>query len=115
MFIENRINLNNNIYYVRIETEYKKDNDGMIKLFYKDSDKIFDGGDLSILIRELENNYSKNKYDSDIYYLNDIFYIYDNIPLLCGIKTEYISSKDNIVYSRDYIFKEEIEKYVKLF
>lgn len=43
----------------------------------------------------------------------DCLYIYDRIPFLSGIKNVYISSKDNLPYSKSYISKDEIEKYVK--
>lgn len=109
MKIEKRISLNNNIYYVVIDVEYKFD--GVItRLCLKNyKDDYFDSGDFSCLIEKIEKNYSNDKvleYDNKIGFMADILYIYDRIPFLTGIKEVYINSTC-------YILKEEIDNYIK--
>ena len=52
-------------------------------------------------------------YDKNISYMADVIYLYDRIPFLSGIRTEYIAKKDSLPYSISFITKEEIEKYLK--
>lgn len=81
---------------------------------YKDD--YYDGGDFSLLLEEIEKNYTfekAEKYDKNISYMADVIYLYERIPFLSGIRDEYISSKDNRPYTIGYISKEEIEKYIK--
>ena len=116
MKIEKRINLNNNIYYIVVDVEYKFDVK-ITKLCLKNyKDDYYDGGDLTALIEKIEKNYSDAKAlecDDKIGFMADILYIYDRIPFLVGIKEVCISSKDNIINSSCYISKEEIDNYIK--
>lgn len=112
MKIEKRIKLNNNNYYIEVDVEYKN------KFLYLKNyhDDHYDGGNFSNLIEKIEENYTLDKamsYDKDIGLMADVLYIYERIPFLSGITDFYISSKDNIVYAKGYISKEEIEKYIK--
>ena len=93
MTLERKINLNKNIYYILLDTEYKKNKDNIttIKLTnYKDN--YFDCGDISLLIKKIEQNYNENKkYDNNISFMSDIIYIYQNIPFISGIKNVSLS------------------------
>lgn len=116
MKIEKRINLNNNIYYIVVDVEYKFD--GIItRLCLKNyKDDYYDSGDFSCLIEKIEKSYSDDKvleYDNKIGFMADILYIYDRIPFLAGIKEVYVSSGDNIISSTCYILREEIDNYIK--
>lgn len=117
MYIEKRIKLNTNIYYVRIEVEYKKHEKGFVFLDFKDyEDCSYDGGTVSLLIEELEKNYTDEKvkkYDKHIAFMADCLYIYDHIPCLSAIKSVYIKAQENLPYSIDYISKAEIDTYIK--
>lgn len=116
MYIEKRVKLRDINYYIRVELEYRKDENDFVMLRMKNyKDNYYDGGDFSILIEEIEKNYSYEKaqrYDKNISYMADVIYLYERIPFLSGVRDEYISSKDNIPYSIGYISKEEIEKYI---
>lgn len=116
MTIEKRIKINSQIYYVVIDLEYKKCN-GSAKLCLKNfKNDYFDGGDLSLLIENIENSCNKKsakKYDNHISYMSDCIYLYVRMPFLSGIRDIYISNGDNIPYSTGYIKKEEIENYIK--
>ena len=113
MTIERKIKLNKNLYYVIINLKYKKNKDGITTLKLK-KDNYFDCGDLSILIEKIEKNYNNSKiYDKNISIMNDIIYIYENLPFLSGIKEVSISSKDNLPSTITYIEKEEIDKYIE--
>lgn len=115
MTIERKINLNKNIYYILLDTEYKKNKDNIttIKLTnYKDT--YFDCGDISLLIKKIEQNYNENKkYDNNISFMSDIIYIYQNIPFISGIKNIPLSKEDNLPNEICYISKKEIEKYIQ--
>lgn len=116
MYIEKRIKLNNNFYYIIVDVEYKKDNEILSLRIKNYKDDYWDDGDCSILIEQIEKNYTSEKaktYDNYISFMADCLYIYDRIPFLSGIKDVYISSKDNLPYSKSYISKDEIEKYIK--
>lgn len=107
MVFERRILINNTDYYVGIELKY--DNKGMLK---KMDDSYFDMGDLSILIKEIEEKYDKNiTYYEHVPYLNDIFYIYNHFPFLLYIKDISYTS-DNKIHSIGIINKEEILMYI---
>lgn len=117
MTIEKKINLKNNIYYITVEVEYKKNEQNITKLCLKNyKDKYFDGGDLSILIEKISKNYDyekSDKYDDEIRFMGDVIYIYDRIPFLSGIKDAYIGKNDNLPSSIAHISKEEIDKYIE--
>lgn len=117
MYIEKRVKLRGVNYYVRVELEYKKENSDLVLLRMKNyKDDYYDGGDFSLLLEEIEKNYTfekAEKYDKNISYMADVIYLYERIPFLSGIRDEYISSKDNRPYTIGYISKEEIEKYIK--
>ena len=117
MKILKKIKLNNTNYYAVIELEYKQLESNFPVLRLKNyKDDYWDGGDCSILIEKIEENYSLKKaqqYDNNISYMADIVYIYDRMPFISGVK-EIIFSNDMAV-EESYISKEEIEKYIKEF
>lgn len=117
MYIEKRVKLRDINYYIKVELKYKRDENDHVLLRIKDfKDDYYDGGDFSLLIEEIEKNYTfekAQKYDKNISYMADIIYLYERIPFLSGIRDEYISSKDNLPYTVGYIAKEEIEEYIK--
>lgn len=119
MQISKKIKINNNDYYIIVDLEYKKDQNNFPMLCLKNyKDDYWDGGDCSILIEEVEKNYTTEKakrYDKYIGFMSDVLYIYDRIPFVSGIKDIYISKNDTIPYSEGYISKEEIENYIKEF
>lgn len=117
MYIAKRIKINNNIYFINVEVEYKKEQNGIVKLCLKNyNDDYYDGGDFSILIENVEKSYNAKKakqYDERIGFMADVMYIYDRIPFLSGINDVYISNNDNLPYSLGYISKKEIDEYIK--
>lgn len=118
MKITKNINLDNKKYYIIIDTIYKKNDSGYSRLCLKNyKDNYYDGGDLSILIKHLEDRYKLGNvrvYDKDIPYMNDIIYIYESIPFISGIGDIYYSdNKEVSTYS--YITKEEIDEYINNF
>ena len=119
MQILKRININNNVYYIIVEVEYKQSKMEFPILCLKNyKDEYWDGGDCTILIKEVEKNYTQDKakqYDKNISFMADVLYIYDRIPFISGIKDIYISKNDNLPYSEGYISKEEIDNYIKQF
>lgn len=119
MQISKKIKISNNDYYIIVDVEYKKDQNNFPKLCLKNyKDDYWDGGDCSILIEEVEKNYTQEKakqYDKHIGFMSDVLYIYDRIPFIRGIKDIYISKNDNIPYSEGYISKKEIDNYIKEF
>lgn len=116
MRIEKRIKLNT-IYYIVFDVEYKTNHSGFPSLCLKNyKDDYWDGGDCSILIEKIEENYSYEKaksYDANIGFMADVLYIYDRIPFLSGIRDVYISANDNLPYSIGYISKQEIDQYIQ--
>lgn len=115
MYIEKRVKLQNNIYYIRINVQYKKNSEGIDMLCLKDyKGDYFDGGDLSTLIEKIEKSYTeeKSKKYSKIGLLGDAIYLYERIPVIDGIKDVYLN-KEGIPYSIGFISKEEIEKYIQ--
>ena len=112
MEILKKINLNNNIYYIIVEVEYRKhENDFPVLVLKNYKDNYWDSGDCSRLIERVEEAYSYDKvkeYDKTISYMADILYIYDKIHFIKGIKEVCNTSES-------YIFKEEIDNYIKLF
>lgn len=112
MEILKKINLNNNIYYIIVEVEYRKHENNFPILVLKNyKDNYWDSGDCSRLIERVEVAYSYDKvkeYDKTISYMADILYIYDKIPFIKGIKEVCNTSES-------YISKEEIDNYIKLF
>ena len=61
MTIEKRIKLQNNIYFIVIDVEYKIKNN-ILGLYLKNEEKdYYDGGDLTILIEKVEKNYTSEK------------------------------------------------------
>ena len=116
MLIKNRIKLGNNNYYICCDCEYKSKNE-LVELKLKNyKNTYFDGGDLSRLIKKIENNYNKftyKKYTNEQWFLSDCLYIYDNIPFIIGVGDFYISSNDGIINSTSYITKDELDEYIK--
>lgn len=119
MYIEKRVRLNNNDYYVVVEVEYRKSEVGSPILCLKNfTDSYWDGGDFSILLEKLEKNYTPEKakyYDKYIGFIVDVIYLYEHIPFLTAVRDVYISSKDNLPYSTACVSKEEINRYIKEF
>ena len=103
MIIKKRIKLDNYDYYVCVECGYKGKS-----LYLKEyKDNYYDDGNLSKLIKKIEDNYhNSKKYDKDILFISDCIYIYNNIPFMSGI--ECFSSEDI-----SYITKEELDVYIK--
>lgn len=115
MKLNRKIKLNENIYYILIELEYKKNDNNINCLCLKNyKDTYFDNGNLSKLLLKISQNYNKyieKKYDDDISYLDDCLYIYNRIPFLSGI---YDTSSDEVLpNSFGYISKNELDKYIK--
>ena len=109
MIIERRIRINEIDYYIGIELKY-----GIKKNLQKKDGSYFDPGDLSHLIKNVEENFQQNcDYDKDITYMNDIIYIYDRFSFLSYIKT-ILWNKDNQIIEMDIIYKNEIDDYIKL-
>lgn len=118
MKITKKIKLNNNDYYIIINLVYKNKNNLPVLCLKDYKDDYWDGGDCSILIERLENNYTielSKKYDKNISFMGDVLYIYDRIPFISGIKDTYISANSDLPYSEGYISKEEIDSYIKEF
>lgn len=119
MEISKRIKLGNNDYYIIIDVEYKKGQNNSPRLSLKNyKDDYWDGGDCSILIENVEKNYTSEKaerYDKYIGFMADVLYIYERMPFISGVKDIYISQNDNIPYSEGHISKKEIEDYIKEF
>ena len=117
MKILKKIKINNINYYAVIDLEYKQSENNFPILCLKNyEDDYWDGGDCSILIQKIEENYSLKKvqqYDNNIAYIADILYIYDRMPFISGVKD--ISFSNNMITDESYISKEEIEKYIKVF
>ena len=117
MIVEKRLKLRDTIYYVLVEVEYRKNEYGTVKLCMKNyKDSYYDGGDFSILCKEIEKGYTEEKalkYDNWTWYMTDVLYIYDRVPFLSGIKEVYIGSDSILQASTMYISKEEIDKYIK--
>lgn len=119
MKITEKVQLENNIYYVIVDVEYRKNTEGKPVLCLQNwNDDYWDGGDCSELIDNISKEYSKttlSPYFQGIHFLADVLYIYDRIPFLSGIKITYISSVDKSLIAEDYISKEELDKYIKTF
>lgn len=117
MYIEKRIKLKSNIYYIRVDVEYQKGESGIVTLHIKNyKDDYYDDGDFSILIETIEKSYNDEKakkYDYGTGFMTDAMYIYDRVPFLSGIRDVYISSDDNLPSSIGYASKMEIEKYIE--
>ena len=109
MIITKRVKLDNFNYYIYCDCVYR-DGQLFLRNYKKD---YYDGGDLSILIEEVEKHYkdSYKRFDSYRWFMTDVLYIYDNIPFISGIGDVY-SSKGEIT-STTYISKEEIDDYIK--
>ena len=116
MYIKRRIKLGNNNYYIKLDCIYKlkQMNYNLVLNNYKDD--YFDNGDISQLIKLLEDKYNVddvcNKYGKDILFLSNCLYIYDNIPFISGIG-DYILAPDNNISEISYISKEELDDYIK--
>ena len=72
--------------------------------------------DLTNLIEKIEQDYTSEKaqkYQKDIGFLQDAFYIYDRIPILSGIKDIYQKKKESLPYSQSYISKKELDDLIE--
>lgn len=118
MRLNRLVKLDNNKYYIVVDTVYKKSLVGIPNLCLENgSDDYFDCGDLSILIKKIEDNYTEEKskdYDNKISYMGDILYIYDRIPFISGINNIY-SSNNGEVIEVGFISTSEIDDYIKEF
>ena len=54
-----------------------------------------------------------SKYQKNIGFLQDAFYIYDRIPFLSGIKSIYQKETETLPYSQSYISKKELDNLIK--
>lgn len=117
MQLEKKIVLDNNIYYIIVDLEYKKNKVMLPKLCIKNNiNEYWDDGSCSLLIEKIEKEYSYDKakaYDNNISFMADVIYIYNKIPFISGIKN--ISNFNINPTSITYISKKEIEKYIKEF
>ena len=117
MQLEKKITLNNNIYYIIVDLEYKKNKLMLPKLYIKNNiSEYWDDGNCSLLIKNVEKEYTYDRakeYDKNIAFMADVIYIYNKIPFISGIKN--ISNSNINPTSLTYISKEEIEKYIKEF
>ena len=115
MILNRRIKLGTNIYYIKYECSYKYKNN--INVLYLNNNNSYDGGNLSILINEVEKRYDKNivkdKYKIDIPFLIDVLYIYEYIPFIKGIGDISIDKNDNSINEVSYISKEELDSIIK--
>ena len=113
MVVERRIRLKDIDYYLGFELKYGSD--GMLE---KLDNSYFDLGDISIMIKEFENSYDKDKekyiYIKDNSYMNDIIYLYDRFPFISYIK-DIIYAIDKTPSTIGYIKKDEILDYIKRF
>lgn len=111
MIIKKRIKLDNINYYISVNCEYKE-KEGQTNLFLKGTDELFDGGNLTELIKKVETNYNKEeikKYNKDVSFLADCLYIYENIPFISGVGNLYFENND--ITSLSYITKEELDNF----
>ena len=117
MTIEKRIELRNNTYYIRIEVEYKRENDIIILCFKDFADDYYDGGDFSNLLIRVKENYTyelAKNYGTNIGFLDDALYLYDHIPFLSGIRDVYQKEDDNMPYSTGYISSSELDEIITM-
>lgn len=110
MQIKRKITINNNIYIIYFDVEYKTSNIKDIpKLSLKNFENdYFDGGDLSELLTLVEKNYHEIKFNENIEFMNIILYIYQCVPILSAI--EEVTSYDDC-----FISSEEIDEFIKMF
>lgn len=112
MEISKKIKLNNNIYWIIVDVEYKMHEHGFPYLVLNNfKDDYWDSGDFTRLIERVEESYcidKTKKYDETISYMGDILFIYDRIPFIKGIK-EVGNSYES------YISREEIDTYINTF
>lgn len=117
MKLSKLVRLRNNYYYVIIDVEYKIFKNFKMLCLKDCSEDHWDGGDCSIIIEKIEDEYKRkndDKYDEHISFMNDVLFIYDRMPFISGIRDVYFN-KDNMITSDCYISKEEIEEYIKKF
>ncbi len=115
MELYRQIKLGDNIYYIKCDCCYKKKNNFTELCLSKYQNDYYDGGDLSLLIKEIENKYNKElvkRYDGEAWFLADALFIYDNIPFISGI-SDYYTDSENRISSLGYISKEELDEYIK--
>ena len=116
MVITNRVKLGTTEYYVSCDCVYKKKNGHIYLCLRNYANDYYDGGYLSLLLRSMEEEYDAGNvrlYDSNIGFLDDALYIYDNIPFVAGIGDTYYLSDSNKLNSVSYITKEELDDYIK--
>ena len=110
MVIKREIMLNTIKYYIIVECVYKNECNSTFLLLKNYNDNYYAEGDLSLLIRKLEQKYSYDlvlkKYKSTIPYMNNVLYIYDNIPFISGVG-------DIVPTGESYITKTELDIYIK--
>ena len=90
MVIKREIMLNNIKYYIIVDCIYKKECNSTFLRLKNYNDNYYDEGDLSLLIRKLEQEYNYDlvlkKYKSTIPYMNNVLYIYDMKTFFINIK-----------------------------
>lgn len=109
MVIKRKIMLNDIEYYIIVDCIYKNECNSTFLRLKNYNDNYYDEGDLSLLIKKLEQKYNYDvvlkKYNSTIPYMNNVLYIYDNIPFISGIG-------DIFPMSESYITKTELDIYI---
>ena len=110
MQIKRKITINNNIYIIYFDVEYKTSNiKDVPELCFKDDEYgFFDGGDVSELLALVEKNYHEIKFNKNIGFMNTVIYIYRCVPVLSTI--EEITSADTCFISR-----KEINEFINRF
>lgn len=110
MVIKREIMLNNIKYYIIVDCIYKKECNSTFLRLKNYNDNYYDEGDLSLLIKKLEQEYNYDtvlkKYKSTIPYMNNVLYIYDNIPFISGVG-------DIIPTGESYITNTELDTYIE--
>lgn len=111
MIICKRVRLGDNNYFVKIKCSY--DNERHLHLL---DGSNYDDGNLSLLISEIEEKYDRkfvyNKYGSDVSFISDCLYIFDNIPFIDGVGELNSSSVDDVIFDASYISRDELKSFL---
>ncbi|MBR5662744.1 MAG: hypothetical protein IKX00_03705 [Bacilli bacterium] len=112
MTFERRIRIDDRYnYFLGFDLKYTKQ-----KFLERTDGGYFDLGDLSIMIEEVEKNFSKESkkiiYDKGNFYMNNVIYLYDRFPFIAYIRDILYNDEGKII-AIGYITKKEIVKYIK--
>lgn len=110
MQIKRKITINNCIYIIYFDVEYKTSNikDVPELCFKNDEYGFFDGGDVSELLALVEKNYHEIEFNKNIRFMNTVIYIYRCVPVLSTI--EEVTSADTC-----FISSKEINEFINRF